>query len=181
MITTGSDRTHRLATQHRRRSPPNWISNGLLRYALRAPLRSPLLQPRLCAKQPPGSNPSWGKAGGHVSGIVQLADASGLRAHLPEDLELVLQALLSYRNQILHNGLEWPLERREKFANQVANWPKGWFEKAESNHKPWVWYMSDVFIQRVLRFIDEVLEAAGQHIRLYDVPGKTVSEGELER
>ncbi|WP_238401852.1 hypothetical protein, partial [Altererythrobacter sp. C41] len=43
-------------------------SNGLLRYALRAPLRSPLLQPRSCAKQPPGSNPSWRKAGGHVSG-----------------------------------------------------------------------------------------------------------------
>ena len=56
-----------LATQHRRRSPPNWISNGLLRYALRAPLRSPLFQPRSCAKQPPGSNPSWGKARGHVS------------------------------------------------------------------------------------------------------------------
>ena len=66
MTTIGSDHTHRLATQHRRRSPPNWISNGLLRYALRAPLRSPLLQPSLCAKQPPGSNPSWGKAGGHV-------------------------------------------------------------------------------------------------------------------
>jgi hypothetical protein len=25
-----------------------------------------LLQPRSCAKQPPGSNPSWRKAGGHV-------------------------------------------------------------------------------------------------------------------
>src|SRR5690554_4073425 len=37
-ITTGRDRTHPWATQHRRRSPPIWISNGLLRYALRAPL-----------------------------------------------------------------------------------------------------------------------------------------------
>ena len=26
-----------------------------------------MLQPRRCAKQPPGSNPSWGKAGGHVT------------------------------------------------------------------------------------------------------------------
>src|SRR3546814_2934129 len=67
-----------------------------------------------------------------VRGIVQLADASGLRAHLPQDLEPVLQALLGYRNQILHNGLDWPLERREKFANQLARWPKGWFEKDES-------------------------------------------------
>src|SRR5690606_40831073 len=67
MTTTGRDHTRRLDTRPRRPSPPNWISNGLLRYALRAPLRSPLLQPRSCAKQPPGSNPSWGKAGGQVT------------------------------------------------------------------------------------------------------------------
>ncbi|WP_260182083.1 transposase, partial [Croceicoccus naphthovorans] len=30
------------------------------------PLRSPLLQPRSCATTRSGSNPSWGKAGGHV-------------------------------------------------------------------------------------------------------------------
>src|SRR3546814_8836871 len=76
--------------------------------------------------------------------------------------------------------LEWPIERREKCANQVARWTKGWFEKAESNQKPWVWYMSDAFIQRVLRFIDEVLDAAGQHIRLHDVPEEAASEGEIE-
>mgnify|MGYP003148916096 CR=1 FL=1 len=34
--TTGSDRTHRLATQLRRRSPPNWISNELSSGARRA-------------------------------------------------------------------------------------------------------------------------------------------------
>ena len=105
-----------------------------------------------------------------IRGIVQLADAAELRPHLPKDLEPVLEALLGYRNNILHNGLEWPVDRREKFANQVARWPKGWFEKAESKHKPWVWYMSEMFIQRVLGFIDEVLEAAGQHIRLHYVP-----------
>ena len=66
-ITTGRGRTRPLAIEPRRRSPPNWISNGLLRCALRAPLRSPLLQPRRCAKQTPGSNPNWGKAGGHVT------------------------------------------------------------------------------------------------------------------
>ena len=66
--TTRSDRTHPLDTRPQRRSPLNCISNGLLRYALfRAPLRSPLLPPRSCATKPPGSNPSWGKAGGHVT------------------------------------------------------------------------------------------------------------------
>ena len=106
-----------------------------------------------------------------ISGIVQLADASGLRQHLPDDLHHLLQALLGYRNQILHNGLEWPPERRENFAKQVARWPQGWFEKAESNRKPWVWYMSKLFIERVIAFIDEVLDAAGQHIRLHYLTG----------
>ncbi len=62
-ITTGSDNTRLSVTQHRRRSPPNWIGNGLLRYGLRVPLHSPLLQSRLCPKQPSGSNPSWEKLG----------------------------------------------------------------------------------------------------------------------
>tara|TARA_R110002124_G_scaffold59588_1_gene164455 strand:- start:463 stop:1569 length:1107 start_codon:yes stop_codon:yes gene_type:complete len=62
--TTRRDHTHRLATQHRRRSPLNWISNGLLRYTLRAPLRSPLLQPRSCATMRPGSNRTWRKIRG---------------------------------------------------------------------------------------------------------------------
>ena len=37
----------------RRRSLPNWLRNGLLRYALRAPLRRPLLTPRSCATTTP--------------------------------------------------------------------------------------------------------------------------------
>lgn len=114
--------------------------------------------------------------GNLIQGILQLSDASGLRPHLPRDIQHVLEALLGYRNQILHNGLEWPVERRKKFANQVNKWPKGWFEKSESNNEPWVWYMSNAFIQRVLRFIDEVLDAAGQHIRLHYVPEKTAKE-----
>ena len=38
--------------------------------------------------------------------------------------------------------------------------------------------MSDAFIQRVLSFIDEVLDAAGQHIRLHYLPKGTDSESE---
>ena len=34
-----------------------------------------------------------------------------------------------------------------------------------SGGKPWVWYMSDIFISRILTFIDEVIDAAGQHAR----------------
>lgn len=59
--TTGRDRTHPLDMQRQRRSPPNWISNGLLRYALRAPLGSPLLQSLNAQNNCPALIPAGGK------------------------------------------------------------------------------------------------------------------------
>ena len=102
-----------------------------------------------------------------AGGIIQLAEASALKPHLPPDIKEVLTALFDYRNRMLHNGFEWPLAQREAFASRVQKWPKNWFSSATSNHKPWVWYMSEAFIQRILALIDEVLDAAGQHIRLH--------------
>lgn len=67
--TAAGGRTRRSITQHRRRSPPNWISNGLLRYALGALPHSPLLQPHSCETKRLGSNFGWGDAGGHVIGF----------------------------------------------------------------------------------------------------------------
>jgi hypothetical protein len=114
-----------------------------------------------------------------VAGIRQLADVTGLTPFLPGDAEKVLSALFSYRNQIMHNGFEWPLDRRESFASQRRQWPTKWFSSASSGGKAWVWYMTDVFVERILAFIDEVLEAAGEHIRLNYVPdpGTPASEG----
>lgn len=51
-------------------SPPNWISNGLLRYALRALLRRPLLNPHSCVTKLPDFNPCWRKPGDNVKRIV---------------------------------------------------------------------------------------------------------------
>ena len=105
-----------------------------------------------------------------VTGILQLSVASKLEPHLPADLKPVLEALFGYRNKVLHNGFEWPIDERESFANRVKTWPAGWFESATSNGRPWVWYLSDAFIERVVEFIDEVLDAAGQHVRLHFAP-----------
>lgn len=102
-----------------------------------------------------------------VTGILQLAAASGLEPHFPTDLKAVLEALFGYRNKILHNGFEWPVEERESFGNRVKNWPAGWFQSATTNGRPWVWYMSDTFVAHIFTLIDEVLEAAGQHARLH--------------
>jgi hypothetical protein len=98
-----------------------------------------------------------------IDGIMQLADAAKLTPRLPSDTRKVLEALFEYRNGMLHNGFEWPPERRKKFTDRVRSWDASWFISAQSGGKPWVWYMSDVFISRILTFIDEVIEGAGRH------------------
>ncbi|VVT10229.1 conserved hypothetical protein [Sphingomonas sp. EC-HK361] len=100
-----------------------------------------------------------------IDGIMQLADASKLAPRLPSDTRKILEALFEYRNGMLHAGFEWPPARRERFAQRVRTWDANWFISAQSGGKPWVWYMSDLFIDRIFSFIDEVLIAAGQHAR----------------
>jgi len=100
-----------------------------------------------------------------IEGIIQLAEAARLTSRLPADTRKLLEALFEYRNGMLHNGFEWPVERREKFGQRVKTWDPNWFICAVSGGKPWVWYMSDLFIMRILEFIDEVLIAAGMHAR----------------
>ena len=100
-----------------------------------------------------------------IDGIMQLADAAKLTPRLPQDTRKLLEALFEYRNGMLHNGFEWPLERREKFAQRVLNWNSSWFICATSGERPWAWYMSDLFVARILDFIDEVMDAAGEHAR----------------
>lgn len=103
-------------------------------------------------------------------GIVQLAKASGLADHLPDDYPKVVQALFLYRNRMLHSGFEWPVGDRAKFARGIAEqtFPDDWFAGATTNGEPWIFYMSEMLIARVLALVDEVLVAAGRHLRAID-------------
>lgn len=100
-------------------------------------------------------------------GLRQLAEASGLADHLPADYAQVVQALFLYRNRMLHSGFEWPVADRAKFARAIAEqkFPDTWFEHASSNDEPWIFYMSEALIARVLALVDQVLDAAGRHLR----------------
>lgn len=114
--------------------------------------------------------------GSLVAGILQLADATRLTARLPQDTKQILEALFEYRNAMLHNGFEWPAERRTSFGERVRKWSDDWFICAWSNDKPWVWYMSDTFLSRILTFIDEVVDAAGKHVRETYHPGQAADQ-----
>ena len=100
-------------------------------------------------------------------GIVQLAQATGLAKHLPEDHAAVIEALFLYRNKMLHRGFEWPLNERYSFLKVVAEkrWRATWFSQATTGNDPWVIYITDEFIDRCLAFIDELLLGAGAYSR----------------
>jgi len=102
-----------------------------------------------------------------VKGIFQLSDAVGLSERFPSDLKAVLPALFTYRNSMFHHGFEWPVEERERFAKRIQNegWPKDWFSVATHNDNPWIFFMSDNFIQHCDKTIELVLDAIGCFVR----------------
>ena len=55
---------------------------------------------------------------------------------------------------MLHNGCEWPLERRPEFAKHMKSggWD-AWFFCSERDHKPWIFYMTDEFITHCLDMV----------------------------
>ncbi len=101
-----------------------------------------------------------------VSGIAQLSDAIGLFPYFPSDIKTVLKAIFEYRNKMFHHGFEWPLEERQKFEKRIrdAGWPDGWFKMSRTGGDPWIFYMSDEFIDRCLVLIDEVLDGVGKYM-----------------
>ena len=86
---------------------------------------------------------------------------TGLTAHLPADLKPTLQALFEYRNNMFHFCFEWPTNERERFQKRTADWPSDWFSMATIDHKPWIFYLTDAFIDHCLTIIDSVLGGVG--------------------
>jgi hypothetical protein len=102
-----------------------------------------------------------------VRGLLQLSDAIGLRPRFRSDIEQTLSALFGYRNKMFHNGFEWPIDERLAFQKRIADdkWPMMWFATATSGGVPWVFYMSNEFIEHCLATADSVLTAFGGFAR----------------
>ena len=98
-----------------------------------------------------------------VKGIVQLADAVGLEEHLPRALEPTLSALIAYRNKMFHCGFEWPIDERKKFETLASKekWPTGWFSESRSGTDPWMFYMSEKFIDQCLTISCQIITGIG--------------------
>lgn len=109
-----------------------------------------------------------------VKGILQLADAIGLLNRLPNNLEKILSLLFGYRNEMFHNGFEWPLEVRQRFEKRAneKGWPQHWISKASADEKPWIFCLSDDYIEEYLVTLDQVLDAIGGFVRDELLPGR---------
>lgn len=99
-----------------------------------------------------------------AQGILELSRVTGLLPYLPE-LCPILKAVFGYRNNMLHNGFEWPLDVRARFHRRTKEaWPKEWFSWAQSGDAPWVCYMTDALINECLVYIDQIISAIGQFV-----------------
>ncbi len=107
---------------------------------------------------------SKGRRESLVDGIRQLAVDTKLTPLLPKDYGKVLMGLFLYRNMMFHNGFEWPSERRAVFAAQIASHglPQNWFRHSSRNGEPWIYYMTELYVDRCLTLVDEVLTAVGK-------------------
>jgi len=105
-----------------------------------------------------------------AKGIIELSDAVELTPHLPNDLRPTLQALFAYRNKMFHCGFEWPLDERKRFEQHInqgisnEGWSPDWFDSATTDGIPWIFYLTDNFVDHCLDSFDHVVEGMGIYV-----------------
>ena len=90
-------------------------------------------------------------------------DDNGIQEYMPATLEATLDALFAYRNKMFHFGFEWPPDERRKFDMRLSEWPSDWFGTVTSDGKPWMFYMSSLFITHCLDLAEDVLKGLARH------------------
>jgi hypothetical protein len=101
-----------------------------------------------------------------VKGILQLSEAIGLTPYLPKDLKPMLEALFEYRNKMFHCGFVWPSGECGKFARRIidAGWPSNWFETATIDGTPWIFYLTDAFVDHCLERVNQTIDGMGAFV-----------------
>jgi hypothetical protein len=108
-------------------------------------------------------NPEQNKCNKDLSsGILDLAEAIGLKSYIPAGLIPMLPALYRYRNKMFHFGFEWPKRECHSFAKEIARsgWQQ-WFLSATRNGVPFIFYITEQFVQANLVAVHELLNGFG--------------------
>ncbi|ANL33937.1 hypothetical protein [Rhizobium phaseoli] len=101
-----------------------------------------------------------------AAGIKQLAQASGLKAHIGKSDFKLINALITYRNRMFHMGFEWPLSDRLNFERLIIQ--NGWsqyFGSSRHNKAPWIFYLSDETVAGLPDFADGLVAKIGRFAR----------------
>ncbi len=102
---------------------------------------------------------------GFAMGAVQLSEAIDLLPFLPRDLGTSLSALSKYRNNMFHNGFEWPEATILNFDKERSDWPECWFDLTHRGDKPWLFYMTPYFCAHCVALIDGIIDGTGGYLR----------------
>lgn len=108
---------------------------------------------------------------GLAFGLAELADAIGLV--LPERFGKLYDALTTYRNNALHDSLEWDPQRLAEMATRIEQrgWDEAWFDVTTIGHArekpvPSMFALHDRFVSEMLDSIDEMLRSVGEFLKL---------------
>ena len=93
-----------------------------------------------------------------AQGIPQLAVSTGLVKFLPDEYHETVKALFWYRNQMFHNGFEWPKDKCKFLSSEEASkWPETWFTMVDYYSDSPMVIMNDKLIEDCLDTIDGVV------------------------
>lgn len=113
-------------------------------------------------------NPSLLEKGGNteinlLGGFRQLLKALRLSGRISKGCWSTLEALFAFRNAALHEGYEWPIERRNTFFQDSQQRSWDWFEVTTIDGEPWLvsakvefWSSAITQIEEVARVISDV-------------------------
>lgn len=98
-----------------------------------------------------------------ISGIVQISRAAGLNKHISKADFIWIRAMLTYRNLMFHNGLEWSPPRRAGFVKVIKEqkW-EHFFSYSTSGGDPWVFYIQKEVMADIPSVIERILDGMGK-------------------
>lgn len=97
---------------------------------------------------------------GIAKGSPQLLEALGLDDRFPIGHPRILAALFAFRNESLHNGYEWPKQKRMRFQTtmQQKGW-NDWFTWSKSGDELWGCTLRDSFVKVILKLAERAIRA----------------------
>lgn len=77
-------------------------------------------------------------------GILQLCECTRFNDYLAPKFSKILTILFKFRNNLFHNGMEWPINKRKEFQRLLNDMDcNQYFSFSTSAGEPWIFSMTD--------------------------------------